>query len=162
MYCKNCGNQMEDFAAICVKCGASKGAGFNYCNRCGQKTHPQAKYCSECGNLLNNSPLNDFIDNGQKRLNEVADGIMNIDGYATLSLILGILSIVCSFGTFIAAIGCSVAAIILGKKAIAGKTTKVSSAKAGVTLAIFALVIRAITLVILILMFLGFEFGVYN
>lgn len=34
MYCKNCGNLMDDQAAFCVKCGVAKGMGNNYCQNC--------------------------------------------------------------------------------------------------------------------------------
>lgn len=49
MYCRNCGNGMDDHAAFCVKCGVSKGAGAMYCPNCGTQTHPQAVACVNCG-----------------------------------------------------------------------------------------------------------------
>ena len=49
MYCKNCGNTMDDNAVICVKCGCAKGTGTSYCHNCGQPTLPGAAVCTNCG-----------------------------------------------------------------------------------------------------------------
>ena len=35
MFCRNCGNEIADNAAICVKCGVSAGTGTSYCPNCG-------------------------------------------------------------------------------------------------------------------------------
>ena len=53
MYCKNCGAQMNDNAAVCVNCGAPKGAGTSYCPNCGSQTQPNAAICLNCGVALN-------------------------------------------------------------------------------------------------------------
>ena len=34
MYCRNCGEQIDSNAAICVKCGFAKGTGVKYCANC--------------------------------------------------------------------------------------------------------------------------------
>ena len=52
MYCKNCGNQMDPNAAICVKCGCAKGTGASYCHNCGNPTVPGAAVCTSCGSAL--------------------------------------------------------------------------------------------------------------
>lgn len=31
VYCKSCGNEMNENQAICLKCGCSKGTGTKYC-----------------------------------------------------------------------------------------------------------------------------------
>lgn len=49
MYCRNCGNEMDANAAICVKCGCAKGTGLSYCSNCGQPTQPGAVACTSCG-----------------------------------------------------------------------------------------------------------------
>lgn len=49
MYCRTCGNQMNDNAEICVKCGVKKFVGTEYCQNCGAKTLEQAEICTECG-----------------------------------------------------------------------------------------------------------------
>ena len=59
MYCKNCGNAMDPNAAVCVKCGCSKGVGTAYCPNCGQTTMPGAAVCTSCGYALNTAPAAD-------------------------------------------------------------------------------------------------------
>ena len=36
MYCRNCGEPMNDNQAICLKCGVKVGAGTRYCANCGK------------------------------------------------------------------------------------------------------------------------------
>lgn len=52
MYCRNCGNEMNDEAVVCVKCGVPAGKGTNYCPRCGAETNPDAVVCVHCGMML--------------------------------------------------------------------------------------------------------------
>ena len=52
MFCRNCGNEIADNAAICVKCGVSAGTGTSYCPNCGQPTMPGASACTNCGVFL--------------------------------------------------------------------------------------------------------------
>lgn len=49
MFCRNCGNQMDNMAAVCVKCGVPAGQGMNFCPNCGQPTPPGAAVCVKCG-----------------------------------------------------------------------------------------------------------------
>ena len=56
MYCKNCGNEMDPNAAVCIKCGCAKGVGTAYCPNCGQPTMPNAAVCTTCGCALNTAP----------------------------------------------------------------------------------------------------------
>lgn len=49
MYCKNCGEQMNDNQAICIKCGVKVGEGTAYCANCGQTLPPNADVCLNCG-----------------------------------------------------------------------------------------------------------------
>ena len=44
---------MNDNAAVCVNCGAAKGAGTSYCPNCGSQTQPNAAICLNCGVALN-------------------------------------------------------------------------------------------------------------
>lgn len=52
MFCRNCGNEMNDNAVVCVKCGAAKGSGNSYCPNCGKETNPNAAVCLNCGYAL--------------------------------------------------------------------------------------------------------------
>lgn len=49
MFCRNCGNQMDANAAVCVKCGVAAGTGNHYCPNCGAETSPDAAICVKCG-----------------------------------------------------------------------------------------------------------------
>ena len=49
MYCRNCGNEMSNEAAICIRCGVAKGKGNAYCPNCGKSVDPDAVVCINCG-----------------------------------------------------------------------------------------------------------------
>lgn len=49
MYCRSCGEEMNENQAICVKCGVKKGEGTNYCSNCGKPMNPGAEVCLSCG-----------------------------------------------------------------------------------------------------------------
>lgn len=49
MYCKNCGAQMDEVAAVCVNCGTTKGVGAAYCQNCGKEVAEGAAVCLSCG-----------------------------------------------------------------------------------------------------------------
>ena len=56
MYCRNCGEQIDSNAAICVKCGFAKGTGVKYCANCGKEVVPGANVCTNCGFAIDNTP----------------------------------------------------------------------------------------------------------
>lgn len=49
MYCKNCGEAMNDNQAICLKCGVKTGDGNSFCSNCGNSVAPNADVCLNCG-----------------------------------------------------------------------------------------------------------------
>ena len=49
MYCKNCGNQVDPNASVCLSCGVRIGDGINYCQNCGEPLAPNAAVCIKCG-----------------------------------------------------------------------------------------------------------------
>lgn len=49
MYCRTCGNKVNDNAEVCVKCGCKPLIGKTYCQNCGAKTSPQQEMCTKCG-----------------------------------------------------------------------------------------------------------------
>ena len=64
MYCRNCGAEMDDKAAICVKCGFAKGKGTAYCQNCGEQTSEGQAVCMKCGFKLSGGAVGgDFIAN---------------------------------------------------------------------------------------------------
>ena len=52
MYCRNCGREIANNAAVCVTCGVAVGQGTNYCYNCGAETMPNAAVCTRCGVAL--------------------------------------------------------------------------------------------------------------
>ena len=52
MSCRNCGNQMDPQAVVCVKCGVPAGQGQNFCPNCGAQSVPGAAVCTQCGVAL--------------------------------------------------------------------------------------------------------------
>ena len=52
MYCKNCGEVMNDNQAICLKCGVKTGAGNAFCDNCGKPVDANADVCLSCGVAL--------------------------------------------------------------------------------------------------------------
>ena len=49
MYCKYCGEQMNDNQNVCLKCGVATGTGNAYCANCGNRVNPEAVICVNCG-----------------------------------------------------------------------------------------------------------------
>ena len=49
MFCKNCGEAMNDNQAICLKCGVKTGDGNAYCANCGESIDANAAVCLKCG-----------------------------------------------------------------------------------------------------------------
>ena len=49
MYCKNCGEAMNDNQAICLKCGVKTGQGTAFCSNCGNALPEMAAVCLNCG-----------------------------------------------------------------------------------------------------------------
>ncbi len=52
MFCRNCGHQMDNAAAVCVNCGVAAGQGTNFCPNCGTPSAPGATFCTQCGVAL--------------------------------------------------------------------------------------------------------------
>ena len=49
MYCKNCGKEIDDLAAVCIHCGVAVGNGVKYCKNCGAELPEEAAFCLKCG-----------------------------------------------------------------------------------------------------------------
>lgn len=52
MYCRTCGNKINDNAEICVKCGVRRNVGEDFCQACGAKTVAGMTVCKKCGKKL--------------------------------------------------------------------------------------------------------------
>lgn len=49
MFCKNCGQEINENAVACMTCGFAKGAGEKFCANCGKEINPGAAICTACG-----------------------------------------------------------------------------------------------------------------
>ncbi len=49
MFCKNCGNEINENAVACMSCGFAKGTGDKFCANCGNAINPGAVICTACG-----------------------------------------------------------------------------------------------------------------
>lgn len=66
MFCKNCGESMNDNQAICVKCGVKVGDGNAYCANCGHAIAPNADVCMNCGVAVKKAAAGNL--NGQDKI----------------------------------------------------------------------------------------------
>ena len=49
MFCRNCGEPLNDIQDFCLKCGVAKGKGENFCSHCGSSVNPNQAVCLQCG-----------------------------------------------------------------------------------------------------------------
>lgn len=52
MYCRNCGEKMDDRQAVCIKCGVPVGKGNKHCMNCGKEVASDAEVCLSCGHQI--------------------------------------------------------------------------------------------------------------
>lgn len=112
MYCTNCGEQMNDNQAICLKCGVKVGDGKGYCANCGGTIAENASVCLNCGVAVKGAKSGDLA--GQDKIvmalicfflggigihnfimGEVKKGVMKIILAVAGSVTLGITTLVC-------------------------------------------------------------------
>ncbi len=74
MFCRNCGAQINDNAAVCIHCGVAVGTGSNFCPYCGAQTAPGAAVCLNCGVALAPDP---YLYQGQQK-SKIAAGLLGI------------------------------------------------------------------------------------
>lgn len=83
MYCRNCGELLNDKAEICVKCGCRPLNGNGYCQECGTKTTEKQEMCVKCGCRLKMSvgKSKNFLENINNSVNggNLENGEMNLD-----------------------------------------------------------------------------------
>lgn len=68
MFCKNCGENMNDNQAICLKCGVKTGEGSSYCANCGQAVAEGADVCLNCGVAIKKSGVSGDYLNGKDKV----------------------------------------------------------------------------------------------
>ena len=111
MYCKNCGEQMNDNQAICLKCGVATGEGNSFCPNCGGAVNPGQAICLNCGVALGQSQQNQQQYQQPQQYHEQPAFEL-----ALVSLICGILGLFSCGITSIVAIVCGAMARKRGNK----------------------------------------------
>ncbi len=66
MFCKNCGQPMNDNQAICLKCGVKTGDGNAFCQNCGNPVAPNADVCLSCGVAVKNTANGQYLGGKDK------------------------------------------------------------------------------------------------
>lgn len=66
MFCRNCGEAMNDNQAICLKCGVKTGTGNAFCANCGKPVDPNADVCLSCGVAIKNAVNGDYLNGKDK------------------------------------------------------------------------------------------------
>lgn len=69
MFCRNCGEPMNDNQAICLKCGVAAGKGNSFCANCGGTVNENAEVCLSCGcKIVNEEEKPKDSLNGQDKI----------------------------------------------------------------------------------------------
>ena len=66
MYCKNCGQVMNDNQAICLNCGVKTGAGTGFCANCGNALPEGAEVCLNCGVAVKGAGNGEYLNGKDK------------------------------------------------------------------------------------------------
>lgn len=87
MFCRNCGNPMDNIAVVCVKCGCAAGQGTSFCPNCGSQTQPNAAICIQCGAALTQTPA---VPEGEQK-SKMTAGLLGIflGGFGVHNFYLG-------------------------------------------------------------------------
>ena len=101
MFCKNCGEAMNDNQAICLKCGVKTGTGNAFCANCGNAVNPNADVCLSCGVAIKNNGVNGDYLNGKDKVTMALIcfflGWLGIHNFMLGETKKGVLKIVLSF-----------------------------------------------------------------
>lgn len=86
MFCKNCGEAMNDNQAICLKCGVKTGDGNKFCANCGKEVAENAEVCLSCGVAIKKSN-SDYLAGKDKVLIIVL--LLLIGGFGVHNFVMG-------------------------------------------------------------------------
>ena len=88
MYCRNCGSEIDEKAAICVKCGFSNGTGEKFCSHCGSPVTNGAAVCMNCGFQIKESEPVVDLSNSKSKMTAGLLGIF-LGGFGVHNFYLG-------------------------------------------------------------------------
>ena len=77
MFCKNCGKEIDNLAAVCIHCGVAVGNGVKFCANCGQELPDGAAFCIHCGAAANGTGNLNTASNPDAK-SKVAAGLLAI------------------------------------------------------------------------------------
>lgn len=137
MYCKNCGAEIDPNAAICVKCGFSKGTGNKYCSNCGNEIQQGQVICTNCRVSLVSTP---------HQANSVSP--QSGKGLSLASLITGIVGLLFFLFLTPVTILCGITGSVLGAISLGAHKEGKGMAIAGLACSLFSLLLIAIWTVI--------------
>ncbi|MCI9379169.1 MAG: hypothetical protein HFI06_11835 [Eubacterium sp.] len=102
MYCRTCGNKINDNAEICVKCGCRPFVGKSFCQNCGAKTTSQQVVCTKCGTRLKSSTTMEQKKKYAKNtgFKIIGNILIGMGCFMFIFAILNIAIFVINFGTF--------------------------------------------------------------
>ena len=86
MFCKNCGEAMNDNQAICLKCGVKTGDGNKFCANCGKEVAENAEVCLSCGVAIKKSN-SDYLAGKDKVLIIVL--LLLLGGFGVHNFVMG-------------------------------------------------------------------------
>lgn len=102
MFCKNCGEQLNENQVVCLKCGVERGKGKGFCENCGTALPENAEVCLSCG-TKNVRKKNVSKSNSSETVTGVISILLGVIGiflnfllYTDFSLIIGIVGIILS------------------------------------------------------------------
>ena len=67
MFCKNCGELLNENQAVCLKCGVAVGNGNKFCAHCGTVVNENQAVCLQCGHKIDKPGVAGNL-NGQDKI----------------------------------------------------------------------------------------------
>ncbi|MBR2907095.1 MAG: NINE protein [Clostridia bacterium] len=112
VFCKNCGESLNENQAICLKCGVEVGKGKSFCANCGKPVGENAAVCLSCGAKVEDEKTVAGGLNGQDKMTMVLVclflgglGIHNfMMGETKKGILKIVLSLCCGIGGILALI----------------------------------------------------------
>lgn len=104
MFCRNCGNEVDDKAVVCVKCGVRPNDGTAHCSACGKETQPGAVVCVQCGAQMPASSVQLKATSDKKLITGICGIVLGclgvhkfILGYTTAGMIMLLVTLIPPF-----------------------------------------------------------------
>ena len=107
MFCRNCASEVDEKAAVCLKCGVKPLNSNKFCQSCAQPTTPEQELCIKCGVRLKRASSDPFQGESKRVIAAIcgiAIGSFGVHkfilGYKTEGIIMLVVSLT-GIGAFI-------------------------------------------------------------